>query len=378
MALRHQFSPLRFGQIHPNRILGRHEFASKTVPCLRPRNSWLHSLATVMGVNLESVTHSPERTDYLDGWRGIAIALVLEAHFFSFLPLEAGRMGVDVFFSLSGFLMSGVLFIQRQPLRKFYKRRISRIVPAFAIFVVSIYAFAYVRGMAFTGTEFVATLLFLRTYFPVDPGIWASAIPIGHLWSLNIEEHCYIFMSGLILVQVLRGREGVALFATGLACIAIGFFYVKLGSSAPKWGDLGTEVAASHLLISAGYRLYSDRVSPSIPPWLPILTLIAAFVCYSSLVPWWSTRLFSPFLLAFTVNHLSESSKWLRSLLGAPVLKFLGIWSFSIYLWQQPFFAFKAAIPGGSTMALVCAMTIGVFSFYVLEQPCRAWLNRIW
>lgn len=331
-----------------------------------------------MGVSLETVAQSPERTDYLDGWRGLAIALVLEAHFFSFLPLETGRMGVDVFFSLSGFLMSGVLFIQRQPLRKFYKRRISRIVPAFAIFVFSIYAFALFTGLAFTGPEFVATLLFLRTYIPADPGIWASTIPIGHLWSLNIEEHCYIFMSALILMQGLRGREGVVLLVSGLVCIAIGFLYVRLGAFAPKWGELGTEVAASHLLISAGYRLFSDRVRPWVPPWLPLVTLIATFVCYTSLLPWWSLRLFSPFLLAFTVNHLSVSSKWLRSLLGAPILRLLGIWSFSIYLWQQPFFAFKAVIPGGLAVALICAMTVGVFSFYVLEQPCRAWLNRIW
>ena len=71
------------------------------------------------------------RMRYLDGWRGLAILLVLEGHFLSILPLNTGRLGVDVFFCLSGFLMSGLLFIKQQPLSIFYKRRISRVFPVF-------------------------------------------------------------------------------------------------------------------------------------------------------------------------------------------------------------------------------------------------------
>lgn len=329
-------------------------------------------------VNAEPIAVVPAHTTYLDGWRGIAIALVLEAHFFNLLPLDAGRMGVDVFFCLSGFLMSGVLFLQRQGLRKFYKRRISRIVPIFVVFVLMIYAFAYSQGLAFTGIEFVSTLVFLRTYIPVNPGIWSSAIPIGHLWSLNIEEHSYIFMSTLILLSAMRGREGWILLASGMACIAIGVLYVKLGSSAPTWGSLGTEVAASHLLISAGYRLLRERFKPLVPSWLPLLTLAAALLCYSKIVPWWCSSLISPFLLAFTVNHLSETGKWFKSLLGMPALRLLGIWSYSIYLWQQPFYSYRNVFPGGSAFALVCAMLTALLSFYVLEKPCRSWLNKHW
>ena len=292
-----------------------------------------------------------ERRDYLDGWRGLAILLVLEGHFFNLLPLDSGRLGVDVFFCLSGFLMSGVLFIQMQGLTTFYKRRISRIIPAFAVFVFAMYALALLEGVAFTRMELISTLVFLRTYIPAEPSIWGTSIPIGHLWSLNIEEHCYIFMSFLILLRITRGREGVVLLVSGLACIAIGVLYVKLGSNAPKWGALGTEVAASHLLISAGYRLLSERFRPFVPPWLPLLTLAAALVCYSPIAPWWSRSLISPFLLAFTVNHLAESAKWFKLLLATPLLRFLGIWSFSLYLWQQPFYSYRTVFPGGTALA---------------------------
>jgi peptidoglycan/LPS O-acetylase OafA/YrhL len=319
-----------------------------------------------------------EHVNYLDGWRGVAIALVLEGHFLGLIPMETGRMGVDVFFCLSGFLMSGVLFIQKQPLTKFYRRRISRILPAFFLFVAAIYFFASLQRQSFTVSEVVSTLLFLRTYLPSEPGIWGSEIPIGHIWSLNIEEHSYVFMSIIVLLRVFRGREGFILLAIGVGCIGIGLLYVKLGAQAPRWGALGSEVAASHLLISAGYRLIREKHKIMVSSYMPLLTLLVGFLCYSKLMPWWGASLLSPFLLAITINHLSQTYEWVLNLLSTPILRMMGIWSFSIYLWQQPFYNYRGSIPGGSLAALCGAMVVALLCFYVWERPCRSWLNINW
>ncbi|MER2512280.1 MAG: acyltransferase [Nitrosomonas ureae] len=328
---------------------------------------------------LTALNHSAnEHVNYLDGWRGLAIALVLEGHFSGLIPLETGRLGVDVFFCLSGYLMSGILFIQRQPLSRFYKRRVSRILPAFLVFVTVTYTFAFQNGDSFSVSEVISTLLFLRTYFPSEPGIWGTGIPIGHIWSLNIEEHCYIFMSLVVLLSLFRGREGALLLVSGAGCIGIGFLYVKLGTQAPRWGSLGSEVAASHLLVSGGYRLISKQRGFVVPPYAPLLALAAAMICYSKLVPWWSSSLLSPFLLAFSINHLSETYGEVKRLLATPIFRLLGIWSFSIYLWQQPFYAYKESIPGGVIVALAGAMVVAVCSYHVVEQPCRSWLNERW
>lgn len=275
---------------------------------------------------------------YLDGWRGLAIALVLEAHFINILPFETGRMGVDVFFCLSGFLMSGLLFVKRQPLTLFYKRRISRILPAFLLFVACIYIYAYSRQLKFSAAEVASTFLFLRTYLPIGVGIWETGIPIGHLWSINIEEHCYIFMSLIVLFWRYRGHEGLMLFIAGVLCIGVGIIYVRLGKAAPPWGALGTEVAASHLLISSGYRLLREKYQLKVPGYLPLLAIIAIPICYSELAPWWAKSLISPFILAFAVNHLGQTYDWFKAALSMPVLRYLGLWSYSIYLWQQPFY----------------------------------------
>ncbi len=318
------------------------------------------------------------RLDYLDGWRGLAITLVLVGHFHAGAPGFFGRLGVDVFFVLSGFLMSGLLFVQAQPLRIFYRRRVSRILPAFVIFVLAVYALSHLHPPAMSFSELVSTLLFLRTYFPAEPGIWASGVPIGHLWSLNVEEHSYLLMSLMVLLRWPRAGVGLGLIGLGTLCIVIGFLYARMGDAAPRFAELQTEVAAAHLLVAAGYRLWRDRTARWVPPWLPLLTLAAGVVCYTSLTPWWASRLLAPFLLAFTVNHLADSAHAFRALLTLPWLRAMGVWSFSIYLWQQPFYQFKHSIPGGPLAALAAAMAAGLASYHLLERPCRAWLNRRW
>ncbi len=315
------------------------------------------------------------RTDYLDGWRGISILCVLQGHFFR-LPFDLGGFGVCMFFSLSGMLMSDILFNQRQTLSKFYRRRISRVFPVFIVFVVVMFSLSEFWGTTFKWSEFWSTLFFARTYYPY-PGIWGTGMPIGHLWSLNVEEHSYMFMSLLTLLPLIRKREALSLIACGSSCIFIGFIYVKLGQQAPFWGDLGSEVAASFLLISAGYRLIRDRISRFIPPWFPILALAAA-VIVNQLGPWWLHRMVSPFLLALSVNHLSQTYNWFQTQISALPLRQAGLWSFSVYLWQQPFYASKASFPGGPVAALTCAIAVSLLSFYLIEKPCRTWLNSNW
>jgi len=313
----------------------------------------------------------------LDGWRGLAIGLVLCSHF---LPLphtiNTGRFGVDVFFCLSGFLMSNILFVKRTPLRTFYKRRISRILPVFFLFVIVTFTIAWLIGAPATWGEFLATITFLRTYIPSSPGIWHSALPISHIWSLNAEEHCYVFLSLIASLAFLRKREGWVLIGAGVLAMVIHMIYIKFPAIAPSSGDLGTEVVASHLLISAGYFLVRDRFRRFVRPWMPVVTLPLAACTYLGHTLWWAPMLLSPFLLAFTVNHLADSPAAFTGALAFRPLRLLGIWSYSIYIWQQPFYQFSHRFfPGG---AFIGAMTTALLSFYLFENPLRAWMNRNW
>jgi peptidoglycan/LPS O-acetylase OafA/YrhL len=321
------------------------------------------------------VDHS--RVDYLDGWRGLAITLVLCAHFLPFpLGLNAGRLGVDIFFCLSGFLMSNILYVKRTPLTVFYKRRISRILPVFLLFVAMTYTVDWFMRGPRSWVEVISTATFLRTYIPATPTIWQVDLPIGHLWSLNVEEHSYIFLSIVAAVALARGRESFVLIAAGLLTMVIHLAYIKFPAIAPSSGDLGTEVTASHLMISAGYFLIRGHFRRFVQPWMPIAALMLAAFCYTRFAPWWSPLLASPFLLAFAVNHLSEAAEGFHRVLAFAPLRYLGLWSYSIYIWQHPFYKYQDLLAPGAAFA--GAMVLSLLSFYCFEAPVRSWLNKRW
>jgi len=319
---------------------------------------------------------SLERVPYLDGWRGMAIAFVLVDHFLTISGFESGTLGVNIFFCLSGLLMSRILYVKRTRLGTFYKRRISRILPVFVLFVVTVFGAAFLMGKPHSWLEFISTLTFLRTYIPETPNIWNAGIPIGHLWSLNIEEHCYLLMSVIILPLILRGREGVVLIGLAVLATLMYIVYKKVPAVSVTMPELRTETASVTLLASAGYYLVKKRWTAYVRPWMPITAFAIAVLSYSRLFPWWSGFLIAPFMLAFAVNHLGETYAFVRTTLATAPIRLLGIWSYSIYLWQHPFQAYKGSFPTG--VAFILAMSTGIVSFYLYENPTRTWLNRNW
>lgn len=318
----------------------------------------------------------PGRIDYLDGWRGLAIAFVLQEHFLKLAGFDSGFLGVDIFFSLSGMLMAHILFVKRVPLATFYKRRVSRILPVFVLFVLVAYGTAAFVKQPFTLAEFLATLFFLRTYIPAEIGIWQSGLPIGHLWSLNVEEHCYVLLGLVTLLALSKGRAGVLLLLLGFAAIGIQHAYEHGLIPKPRDAEIRTETAAAYLLLSAGYSLVRERFAPHVKPWMPLCAFLAAMAFYWRAMEGGVAEFVTPVLLAFAVNHLGEASAGVRHALAFRPLRLLGIWSFSIYLWQQPFFQFKGAMAPG--VAFAGALLAGIASFYLFENPVRTWLNRNW
>jgi peptidoglycan/LPS O-acetylase OafA/YrhL len=315
---------------------------------------------------------------YLDGWRGIAIALVLVAHFIGTAHLiDAGQFGVDIFFVLSGMLISGILFIKRTPLSTFYQRRISRIIPAFYLFTMIVFFVSrhLSLGQGFGFRELGSTLIFLRTYYPGDPHIWNTGYPTGHLWSLNVEEHCYIALSMFAFLPVRsRTKLGVGLCLIGLLCVATNLFYIYRPSVAPIEFQIRTETAGAYVLLSAGYLLLRHHLRNRVRPWMPLAAFVAAAVLYTPYPPKW-TIASTPLLLAFAVNHLPETRPIIREFLAWTPLRLLGVWSFSIYLWQEPFYEFRYHFYTPA-VALLIAMIVGISSFFFFERPLRIGLNR--
>jgi len=321
------------------------------------------------------LNHQDGHLQYLDGWRGIAILLVLLSHFFHVNFMDAGRLGVDIFFVLSGTLMGNILFIKKVDLKTFYIRRFSRVIPVFVVFISVLFGLYWLLGDTTPIEHIFPTFLFLRTYFPSEISIYQSSIPIGHLWSLNVEEHAYVIMSIITLFVINTKKSSFNLISLAVISQLILLLYSTNILTQPVNAEIRTEAALSFIFYAAGYRVFLESKSIKIPPVIPLLTFTLAITCYLNVMPWWSS-FFPPILLAFTVNHLKDTYIAIQKILSFRLLTQLGLYSFSIYLWQQPFFKIQDQLPLG--VALFLAIIVGIASYWFIENPMRKFINKKW
>lgn len=331
-------------------------------------------------MNMQSAATIP----YLDGWRGLAILLVLYAHF----SLSAGgELGVALFFVLSGYLVSGLLFQRKVSLATFFWRRATRILPTFWLYlaVVGCYMAWQPASYVVPLKEMLATLTFLRTYLPAGQSIWSAQWPIGHLWSLNVEEHAYLLLA--LVAAGLRwtraaDRAPVALFACVAAmCLTIMYYSRVPPAGASPW-MLRSECAALGLIASACIRAWRPRTLVArlreghwtIAP----LALGAGLLCYLPRAPYLAAPGLAPLLLAVSVNYLDCAPLALRRFLSLAPLRWFGLCSFSLYMWQQPFYRAMSAHALSPGVALALATTAGIAAYYLFEHPVRRGLNKAW
>lgn len=301
----------------------------------------------------------------LDGWRALAILLVLWAHqgnAFYATP-EAylqgglfyfGTWGVPIFFGLSGLLITRLLLDEhaqtgRIDLKSFYIRRSFRILPPLVVYLAVVSALGLMQG----GREVWSSIFFFRNYLPWQQGTWYS----GHLWSLSVEEHFYLFWPAL-LVWAGTKRGWIPAVGLSLACAAWRLYM----HAAPSDGR--TEFRLDSLLLGAAcaFALPSAR-------WLLASGLLIAGI----LMDWQlGSALLIPVLITATMTH----PEWLVSrALGWAPLRWLGRISYSLYLWQQLFLYPPwqphpvLGLAQNFPWSLAATFTCAVASYYLVERP---------
>lgn len=326
-----------------------------------------------------------DHLQYLDGWRGVAVILLLIGHFFPIPGFNFGAIGVDFFFVLSGLLMARLLFVYKVPLPQFYQRRISRIFPAVVFYMLVMLAAMTFLGRPILWDDVLAAATFTNNY--LEPVHGAQGMPFGHFWSLSVEEHSYIVLSLIALAARRKITSAPRLLGVSvmfmLACCAL--YLIMMGQSGgAKWTGLAangtqTEIAALGLFVSAGFMLYFEGKQLPCLSLPAFLALLAVILC----LYWWSVP--APLqlvgkvvLLALAVNLLAGAHPSVQTLLSANWLRQVGIWSFSIYLWQQPFHMLSKFHGWSPVLGLALGLACAMVSFYFIEQPARDWLNKRW
>lgn len=314
---------------------------------------------------------------YLDGWRGLAIILLFCGHFVPVPGINLGTVGVNLFFVLSGLLMARLLFVREVPLPQFYRRRISRIVPAFVVYLALVVAWQLAMRQPIVLVDVLSAATFTKNYFME----YNTQMPLGHIWSLSVEEHSYILLSLLAVLarrKVLSASWSVALCLGAISAAGVAYRFLYDGREM-GFRMAHSDFAAFGIFASVMMVLFFNNKK------LPALNSIvfAVLFTFAVLLHWWSVPLLLRSMgafaaLALALHLLQNGPVQAQRILACYPLRQLGLWSYSLYLWQQPFYmhvhAGRLSAPAGIAFGLLC----GVASFYLVEQPSRRYLNQRW
>ena len=157
-----------------------------------------------------------EHSILLDNWRGWAIIFVIGGHFWHAPALDAGRVGVELFFVLSGRLMADLLFVRQTPIPTFFQRRFTRVLPLSLLFVFTAWI-AFPPGPLYLPDRAALASLGMVVNYTAQIGI--SAPVTDHYWSLCVEEHSYLALA--LLALALRRGDRARGALPGWICLAL-------------------------------------------------------------------------------------------------------------------------------------------------------------
>ena len=329
----------------------------------------------------------------IEGLRGIAILLVLLFH--AGLPwTPGGFVGVDVFFVISGFLITGKLWRESQQpgglnITRFYAWRIRRLLPAALVAIAAITIFGLLLAAPLDRSELAAdgaasalSLANMRFIGSVDYfAATTSPSPFLHFWSLSVEEQFYLVWPALIVLLTWRGGSSrrliVALLIGVVASFALSIWLTDT-SPARAFYLLPTRVwqlGVGGLLALVGV-MGTSRGAGALA-WAGLAAVAVAGVALTAEMPYPGLAALLPTAGAVALLYGGAAPSGPVRLLAAAPLRFLGKISYSLYLWHWPLLVLplmflERALTGVEVAASV-AVAIGVswLSWRFVEQPFR-------
>lgn len=334
----------------------------------------------------------------VDGLRGVAILLVIVNHLTK-IHLRGGYVGVDVFFVISGYLIGATILSEMRTgefsLINFYERRVRRIFPALFVllFVTSVLAYIYFLPseiLAFAKSLIAALLSFSNVFFWFQSGYFdvvSESKPLLHTWSLGVEEQFYIVFP-LFLLAVHRyfpRAIKVALWSIVIASLAFaGWYASRPGDTtafylAPfrAWELLLGTIASQGYLPKIQNPLCREVFSLA-----GLLMILLPAIYYTSATPFPGFAALLPVIGAVLLILSGESGSSITGrLLSWRPLVFIGLISYSLYLWHWPLYVFwstdialrhmRHAKEIGQAAVIVASVVLATLSWRFVETPFR-------
>lgn len=357
------------------------------------------SKARVSSVAQDGHVHSQDAVKYrpeIDGLRAIAVMSVVLFHA-GFSVIGGGFVGVDVFFVISGYLITGILYREASAghfsIVRFYERRIRRLFPALYAMLATVTAVALLvllpDELTDLAKQIVATSTFISNfYFNATSGYFdaeASTKPLLHTWSLAVEEQFYLFFPFFIwgVVKWARRYTMELLILAALISLALS---IALLPSHPTATFYLLPTRAWELLIG-GIAALAPRVRPAAAPymsWAGLALIAYPALTYTETMPFPGLSALPPCLGTALILHSPGVS--VARLLSAMPMRWIGKTSYSLYLWHWPVIVFLAMMVGEplskvhGLVAVAASIALGFLSWKWIEQPLRttARTSAVW
>ncbi|MEH6359723.1 MAG: acyltransferase family protein [Amylibacter sp.] len=337
---------------------------------------------------IAGIKYRPE----IDGLRCIAVLAVVFFHF-SVPGFSGGFVGVDIFFVISGFLIGGILWQElttngKVSFARFYLRRLRRLAPAFVVMAVITSIFAYYILLPFefrefgkaliSSTVYLSNVLFYRQSGYFDSG--ADEKVLLHTWSLSVEEQFYIFLPFLILIFAKHHKAlhiALAVIATLslLACI----WFTRSSHTATffLFPFRAWELLIGVLLAIYGQKTQENWRHGPAASWAGLALLLGAigFVQAGDNFP--GTQALFPVAGTALVIWNGRDDNPVNRALSSPVPVFIGLISYSLYIWHWPiltlsqyyFDGYRSGIEAACW--LLFAITVATISWWFVERSVR-------
>ena len=360
----------------------------------------------------EPITRGERYMPGLDGLRAIAVLAVIFFHLgFGWAP--GGLLGVGIFFTLSGYLITDILLSQlsrigRIKLGGFWLARARRLLPALFLMLLVVIVWVTIFGPAQPDQfrkSVVSAIFYVNNWQQIAANVsyfarFAPEQPLNHLWSLSVEEQFYIFWPFILLIglKVIRDRQGnglrpkLALATLALAIVSsIEMAILYHPSLDPSRIYYGTDTRAAGLLFGAALamvwpsRRLSKRITFQARRNLDIVGCVGLLIIAIMI---WRTGEFSQFLYrggfivlslatVMVLMPLAHPACKLGNVVGCKPLRWIGVRSYGIYLWQTPIIVLTSPQgPHGQNLlrdVLQVAAIFGVaaLSWKFVEEPIR-------
>ena len=340
----------------------------------------------------------------IDGLRALAVLPVILYHA-GFEIFSGGFVGVDVFFVISGYLITS-LILQQQikgefSLLVFYERRARRILPALFLVMFCSIPLAYFLMMpnqleAFSGSLIAATLFFSNVFFYIETdyfGIAAELKPLLHTWSLAVEEQYYLLFP-LVVLLVGRGNTLLFLICAGVLLsfclsqfggnLSVVYPFVeneRLWLDVPSWAFFNTPTRIWEIMIGALVAIYLIKkhrfkgITAELTSLIGLCFILGSVFIFEKDTPHPSIYTLAPVLgTALIILGVSHNT-FVGKILSTRFLVALGLISYSAYLWHYPLFAFsKIALINDTRLEIFLIMTTFVLAYLstnFIEKPFR-------